>query len=53
MDATHLAKLLGGDVAGRDRILCPGPGHTAKDRSLSVTLAGGDFIVHSFRALRG
>lgn len=48
MNVAHLAKLLGGDVAGRDRVLCPGPGHTSKDRSLSVTLSGRDFIVHSF-----
>jgi len=44
----HKAKLLGGDVAGRNRVLCPGPGHSPKDRSLSVTFAGEDFTVHSF-----
>lgn len=48
MNAAHVAKLLGGDVAGRGRVLCPGPGHSPKDRSISVTLAGRDFIVHSF-----
>lgn len=48
MNVAHLAKLLGGDVAGRDRVLCPGPGHSPRDRSLFVTLAGRDFIVHSF-----
>ncbi|WP_432346607.1 toprim domain-containing protein [Shinella yambaruensis] len=48
MNAAHLAKMLGGEVAGRDRVLCPGPGHSSKDRSLSVTLSGEDFIVHSF-----
>lgn len=36
MDLRTAARLLGGDVAGRDRILCPGPGHSPRDRSLSV-----------------
>ena len=32
-----------------NRILCPGPGHTGRDRSLSVTFVGTDEpIVHSF-----
>ena len=42
------ALALGGDVAGRNRILCPGPGHSRRDRSLSVTFTGDDFLVHSF-----
>jgi putative DNA primase/helicase len=33
-----LAKALGGDVVGRS-VLCPGPGHSPRDRSLSVTLS--------------
>jgi hypothetical protein len=42
------AKLLGGEVSG-DEIVCPGPGHTAKDRSLSVKIGrDGEPIVHSF-----
>lgn len=44
-----MAAALGGDVVGRS-ILCPGPGHSARDRSLSVALAPTDpdgFIVHS------
>ena len=32
------ARALGGDIAGRDSIVCPGPGHSARDRSLSVKL---------------
>lgn len=28
--------------------MCPGPGHSAKDRSLSVTFGSGGFLVHSF-----
>jgi putative DNA primase/helicase len=31
------ARALGGDVRG-DQILCPGPGHSSKDRSLSVKI---------------
>jgi putative DNA primase/helicase len=44
------AKALGGEVSG-ERVLCPGPGHSPKDRSLSVMLsatAPDGFIVHSF-----
>lgn len=44
-----MAAALGGDVVGRS-ILCPGPGHSPRDRSLSVSLAATDpdgFIVHS------
>lgn len=53
MNSTQLnlrqaAIALGGDVAGRNRILCPGPGHSRRDRSLSVTFNGADFLVHSF-----
>jgi putative DNA primase/helicase len=49
-----MAAALGGDVMkGRDGpyILCPGPGHSAADRSLSVTpssTAPDGFIVNSF-----
>lgn len=42
------AQRLGGDVAGPRTILCPGPNHSPRDRSLSVTFdTGGDFIVFS------
>lgn len=44
----NLARALGGDIAGRDTIACPGPGHSKRDRSLSVTFRGDDFLVHSF-----
>lgn len=50
MNIAHLAKQLGGDVAGRDRVLCPGPGHSSKDRSLSVIVVGDGYLVHSFAA---
>lgn len=43
------AAALGGDPAGSNKIVCPGPGHSSKDRSLSVTFTGdGTFVVHSF-----
>jgi putative DNA primase/helicase len=50
MDARSIANALGGDVTGRDTVSCPGPGHSAADRSLSVklnALAPGGFIVFS------
>lgn len=45
-----LARALGGDVSGQD-VLVPGPGHSRKDRSLSIRLdnaAPEGFLVHSF-----
>jgi len=45
-----IALALGGEVHGRE-VLAPGPGHSAKDRSLSVTLspvAPGGLLIHSF-----
>ena len=44
----NLARALGGDIAGRNAVNCPGPGHSRRDRSLSVTFSGEDFLVHSF-----
>ena len=37
-DLRSIARALSGDVAGR-QVLAPGPGHSPKDRSLSVTLS--------------
>jgi putative DNA primase/helicase len=37
-DLRTLARLLGGDVIGR-QVIAPGPGHSPKDRSLSVTIS--------------
>lgn len=49
MDSRAAARLLGGEPLGRHDVLCPGPQHGAADRSLHVTLAGGDeFRVHSY-----
>jgi hypothetical protein len=45
-----IAKALGGDINDRD-VLCPGPGHSPVDRSLSVrpdASAPDGFLVHSF-----
>jgi hypothetical protein len=44
------AQMLGGEVH-HDQIICPGPGHSAADRSLSVHFdvrAPDGFLVHSF-----
>jgi putative DNA primase/helicase len=44
-----IARLLGGEACGH-QVLCPGPGHSAKDRSLSIRFsatAPGGFLVHS------
>ena len=46
----RIAELLGGDVQGAE-VLCPGPGHSAGDRSLSVKPDPADpdgFVTHSF-----
>jgi putative DNA primase/helicase len=37
-DARTIAAKLGGQVVGANRILCPGPGHSPRDRSLAVML---------------
>src|SRR2546427_12289950 len=46
----QLAKALDGEISG-DGVLCPGPGHSADDRSLSIKLDDKDpdgFVVNSF-----
>lgn len=50
MNLHHLAKQLGGEINGRSQVLCPGPGHSPQDRSLSVRLdasAPDGFLIHS------
>jgi hypothetical protein len=44
-----IAHILGGELQG-NQVLAPGPGHSAKDRSLSITISnsGDDIVVHSF-----
>jgi hypothetical protein len=44
------ARALGGDIVGRDQVLCPGPGHSPRDRSLAVRFVACGFIVHSHHA---
>jgi putative DNA primase/helicase len=49
-DLRAVAHALGGQVAGRDTVLAPGPGHSVRDRSLAVRLdptAPDGFLVHS------
>jgi hypothetical protein len=48
ISARQAATLLGGEVIGNSRILCPGPGHDPQDRSLQVNFQPEGFIVHSF-----
>jgi len=36
LDPRTVARIMGGDVIGRDRVLVPGPGHSPTDRSLSI-----------------
>ena len=51
-DLQTLARALGGEV-NDGQVIAPGPGHSAKDRSLSVKLdnnAPDGFLVHSFTA---
>jgi hypothetical protein len=47
IDLRTLHRALGGEISG-GQLLCPGPGHGPRDRSLSVRLNGDDFVVHSF-----
>ncbi|RWF66698.1 MAG: virulence-associated protein E [Mesorhizobium sp.] len=48
MNLKQAAVALGGDVIRRNRILCPGPGHSRHDRSLQVTFKDDGFSVRSF-----
>jgi putative DNA primase/helicase len=47
MNAASVAAALRGDVVGRDAIIAPGPGHSPKDRSLSVKLTADGPVVFS------
>jgi putative DNA primase/helicase len=49
VDLKQLAHALRGDISGQ-QVLCPGPGHSARDRSLAVRLAPDSrlgFVIHS------
>lgn len=45
-DLRSIAVALGGDVVGR-QVLAPGPGHSPRDRSLSVAITADGFVAHS------
>jgi len=50
-DVRAAARTLQGDISGRNGVICPGPGHSRQDRSLSVRFdptAPDGFLVHSF-----
>jgi hypothetical protein len=50
IDIRAAARALGGDVIGRDAVAAPGPGHSPRDRSLTVKFAArapGGFLVYS------
>ena len=42
----QLAAALGGDMSG-SQVLAPGPGHSAKDRSMAVKLTADGYTVQS------
>ena len=44
IDLRSLQRALGGEISG-GQLLCPGPGHSPRDRSLSVRPIGDDFVV--------
>jgi putative DNA primase/helicase len=51
MMVRSMAAALGGQLAGQNRILAPGPGHSAADRSMSILVdqeAPDGFVVTSF-----
>lgn len=48
MNLHDLARQLGGELGRNSIVTCPGPGHSPKDRSLSVWFEGDDLKVHSF-----
>jgi hypothetical protein len=49
IDLRILQRALGGGISG-GQLLCPGPGHSPRDRSLAVRLSpsGDDFVVYSY-----
>jgi hypothetical protein len=50
-DAKSLAAALGGEVVGPNQVRAPGPGHSKKDRSLTVKIdptAPHGLLIHSF-----
>lgn len=47
MSLNAAARALGGDIRN-GQIVCPGPGHSHRDRSLAVRFHAGGYVVHSF-----
>ena len=50
LDIRTIAHALGGEIISRNQVLAPSPGHSTRDRSLSVTLSNTNpdgFITHS------
>jgi putative DNA primase/helicase len=50
LDLRAIARAVGGEISGR-QVLAPGPGHSPRDRSLSIKIeptAPGGLLVHSF-----
>lgn len=50
MNVQAVARAVHGEVTGRDSVLCPGPAHSPRDRSLSIKLdvnAPDGFVVYS------
>jgi putative DNA primase/helicase len=46
----QLHRALGGQICGGKQLSCPGPGHSARDRSLSILIdanAPDGFVLHS------
>lgn len=48
LDIRTIARVLGGEVTGRDKCLVPGPNHSRRDRSLSIRVRADGFDVYSF-----
>ena len=54
IDLRSLQRALGGEISG-GQLLCPGPGHSPRDRSLAVRPSpdGDGFVVYSHAATTG
>jgi putative DNA primase/helicase len=47
LDPQLIARAMGGEVTGRHSVNVPGPGHSPRDRSLSITVRRGRICVYS------
>ncbi|MCK1289920.1 toprim domain-containing protein [Bradyrhizobium sp. 30] len=48
LDIRQIARIMGGEVTGRNSCNVPGPGHSPQDRSLAIRVTSRGFVVHSF-----